>query len=81
MYKKSRSLGGVSINGVVIMNHLNQQRIDHFKNWIRNRFITGCDFHYLSAVDALAWSAALRELSQEVGHQVVPFHWGQEGDR
>ncbi|MBH8576192.1 hypothetical protein I8752_25005 [Nostocaceae cyanobacterium CENA369] len=80
MYKKSHPLGGVSINGVVIMNHLNPQRIEHFKTWIRARIISEVDFHYLSAVDALAWSAALKELSQEVSHEVVPFDRGQ-GDK
>ena len=50
-----------------------QDEIELFKNWIRKRFITECDIESLAPFDALAWSAALREMSQTLTHAIVPF--------
>lgn len=50
-----------------------KQRVLLFKNWITQRFIDECDFNHLSALDALAWSIAMYELSVFVKHQIVTF--------
>ncbi|MBD2167115.1 hypothetical protein H6G04_22250 [Calothrix membranacea FACHB-236] len=49
------------------------QQVEIFKNWIRRRFIDEADFQEMPIEFALAWSAALKELSEQVSHQVVPF--------
>jgi hypothetical protein len=55
-------------------NHQSEQdQIELFKNWIRIRFITECDFENLPPLEALAWSVALREMSQSLTHAIVPF--------
>ncbi|MDZ8052966.1 MAG: hypothetical protein RMX68_005830 [Aulosira sp. ZfuVER01] len=51
-----------------------RQQIEIFKNWIRRRFIAEADFQQMPVEFALAWSAALKELSQTVAHEIVPFH-------
>ncbi|MGI8500149.1 MAG: hypothetical protein ACR2LR_03300 [Hassallia sp.] len=50
-----------------------QDEVDLFKNWIRKRFIAECDFESLPPLEALAWSAALREMSETLTHAIVPF--------
>jgi hypothetical protein len=50
-----------------------RQQVELFKNWIRRRFIDEADFEQLPFPVALAWSEALRELSNQVGHNIVPF--------
>jgi hypothetical protein len=50
-----------------------QDQIEFFKNWIRTRFIAECDFESLPPLDAIAWSVALREMSQSLTHVIVPF--------
>jgi hypothetical protein len=52
---------------------LDPQQVQIFKNWIRRRFIAEVDFQQMPVAFALAWSAALKEMSQEVSHQIVPF--------
>jgi predicted negative regulator of RcsB-dependent stress response len=50
-----------------------QQHIEHFKNWIRTRFIAELTRENLPPIDALAWSVALREMSESLNHAIVPF--------
>lgn len=50
-----------------------QEQIELFKNWIRTRFIAEWDFEDLPPLEALAWSVALREMSQSLTHVIVPF--------
>nr|WP_039747792.1 hypothetical protein [Hassalia byssoidea] len=50
-----------------------QDQVEHFKNWIRTRFIAECDFQNLPCFEAFAWSIALREMSQSLTHAIVPF--------
>jgi hypothetical protein len=50
-----------------------RQQVELFKNWIRNRFIDESDFQHMPFDIALAWSEALREMSEQVSHQIVPF--------
>jgi hypothetical protein len=44
-----------------------------FKNWIKRRFISEIDLQNMPTDLALIWCDALRELSQTVTHQIVPF--------
>ncbi|BAY08610.1 hypothetical protein [Calothrix sp. NIES-2098] len=53
-----------------------RHQIEIFKNWIRRRFIDEVDFQQMPVSCALAWSAALKELSQTVAHEIVPFRRG-----
>jgi hypothetical protein len=50
-----------------------QEQIELFKNWIRKRFIAECDFFSLQNFEAIAWSIALREMSESLTHVIVPF--------
>ncbi|OUL28791.1 hypothetical protein [Nostoc sp. 106C] len=50
------------------------QQVEIFKNWIRRRFIDEVDFQQMPVAFTLAWSAALKELSETVTHSIVPFH-------
>jgi len=49
------------------------QQIEIFKNWIRRRFIAEADFEQMPVAFSLAWSAALKEMSESVSHEIVPF--------
>lgn len=51
-----------------------RHQVEIFKNWIRRRFIAEADFQQMPVAVALAWSEALREMSEQVSHQIVPFH-------
>jgi len=44
-----------------------------FKNWIKRRFTSEIDLQNMPTDLALIWCDALRELSQSVTHQIVPF--------
>jgi hypothetical protein len=44
-----------------------------FKNWIKRRFMSEIDLQNIPTDLALIWCDALRELSQSVTHQIVPF--------
>jgi hypothetical protein len=44
-----------------------------FKNWIKRRFIPEIELGAMPTHLALIWCDALRELSQTVTHQIVPF--------
>lgn len=50
-----------------------QEQIELFKNWIRKRFIAEYDFFSLQNFEAIAWSIALREMSESLTHVIVPF--------
>jgi hypothetical protein len=50
-----------------------RQQVEIFKNWIRRRFIAEADFQQMPVAVALAWSEALKEMSECVCHEVVPF--------
>ncbi|AFY34883.1 hypothetical protein [Calothrix sp. PCC 7507] len=54
------------------------QQVELFKNWIRRRFIAEVDFRDMPVTVALAWSAALKELSESVSHEIVPFRRGSK---
>ena len=55
-------------------NHQSEQdQIELFKNWIRRRFIAERDFKNLPPFEAIAWSIALREMSESLNHVIVPF--------
>ena len=56
------------------------QEQEFFKNWIIKRFISESDLQNMSAINALAWSAALKEMSELVTHEVVPFHRRSGGE-
>jgi hypothetical protein len=56
-----------------------QDQITLFKNWVRERFIAEWDFEELPPLEAMAWSVALREMSQSINHQIVPFTRGRRG--
>lgn len=67
----------------VAMNYSTNPFIDKgqvllFKNWIKNRFITEADLRQLPPTVALAWCEAMREMSNYVVHEVVPFHRGMQ---
>ena len=44
-----------------------------YKNWIKRRFISEIDLQNMPTDLALIWCDALRELSQSVTHQILPF--------
>jgi hypothetical protein len=44
-----------------------------FKNWIKRRFTSEIDLQNMPTDLALRGCDALRELSQSVTHQIVPF--------
>jgi hypothetical protein len=44
-----------------------------FKNYIKRRFISEIDLQNMPTDLALIWCDALRELSQTVTHQIIPF--------
>ncbi|BAY22359.1 hypothetical protein NIES2100_21220 [Calothrix sp. NIES-2100] len=50
-----------------------RQQVQIFKNWIRRRFITEADFQQMPVAVALAWSEALKEMSESVRYEIVPF--------
>lgn len=55
-----------------------KQRLLLFENWISQRFISECDFTKLSALDALAWSQAMKQASNYVAHEIVQFKRGMQ---
>jgi hypothetical protein len=44
-----------------------------YKNWIKRRFTSEIDLQNMPTDLALIWCDALRELSQSVTHQILPF--------
>jgi len=44
-----------------------------YKNWIKRRFISEIDLQNMPTDLALIWCDALRELSQSVTHEIIPF--------
>jgi hypothetical protein len=44
-----------------------------YKNWIKRRFTSEIDLQNMPTDLALIWCDALRELSQSVTHQIIPF--------
>jgi formylmethanofuran dehydrogenase subunit A len=51
-----------------------------FKNWIKRRFINECDLNELPALVALAWCEAMREMSNLIRHEIVPFSRGKHNE-
>ena len=55
------------------MNNPYNSQKEIYKNWIKRKFISEIDLQNMPTDLALIWCDALRELSQTVTHQIVPF--------
>ncbi|MBD2569700.1 hypothetical protein [Anabaena lutea] len=51
---------------------MNNQR-ELFKNWIRQRFITEAELYSMPTDLALCWCEVMREMSDLMRHEIVPF--------